>query len=97
MLQHYLKKDRFEVVHLGEIDSNTIFKLLCIILLRHLNRQSRSSGAHDSIIMIAVHRLLIVITNAHFPQRLSSTGLNELLPVHEQYLVERLTQVLALV
>jgi 5-methylcytosine-specific restriction enzyme subunit McrC len=47
-------------------------------------------------ITVAAHRLPILIIGAHCSQELSSTGLNELLPAHEQQLVERLTQVLTL-
>lgn len=52
------------------------------------------SGSNTTITVVA-HRLPITITAAHSSQELSSTGLNDLLPAHEQQLVERLKGMLA--
>ncbi|RZK30465.1 MAG: hypothetical protein EOO63_06670, partial [Hymenobacter sp.] len=57
--------------------------------------KDRLSGKKATI-TVAAHRLPILIIGAHSSQELSSTGLNELLPAHEQQLVKRLTQVLTL-
>jgi 5-methylcytosine-specific restriction enzyme subunit McrC len=52
-------------------------------------------SGNETAITVTAHRLPIIIMGAHFSQELSSTGLNELLPAHEQQLVKRLKDVLS--